>query len=274
MSRFETTEPQLVLITGASRGIGAAAARRFARDGFRLALVARDGKRLDMLAEELVADGARAEPFVCDLSDETGIATLVEVVPARLGPVDILINNAGVGRLGPFLDLDPTDLLAAIRVPLAATMNTCHHFGRTMRQRGSGSIVNVVSPTCYFDLPYLSAYAPARTALLTFSKGLRKELSDQGVRVSTVSPPWVETDYFKNNDSDPGWLPRIAKIFPRVTAEQVAEVIHDAALRQNADLLPSLLIRIFAEGYRLTPGLLVGALEILRLYQPTPRRWD
>ena len=110
---------------------------------------------------------------------------------------------------------------------------TCHHFGRMMRQRGSGSIVNVISPTCYFDLPYICAYAPARTALLTFSKGLRKELSDQGERVSTVSPPWVETDYFKNNDSDPGWLPRIAKIFPRVTVEQVAEVIHDAALRRD-----------------------------------------
>ena len=177
-----------VLITGASRGLGAALARGFRRRGARLALVARSAEPLAAVADEV---GGVAYPW--DVSAIHTLPELVERVEAD-GPVDVLVNNAGVSNVGWFLDRTPEEIDQVVTVNLLAPMHLCRQLLPRMVERGAGHVVNMSSMSAVFAPPGLAAYGATKAGLSHFTEGLRADLRDQPITFTTVHLGSVRTE--------------------------------------------------------------------------------
>ena len=256
------------MVTGASQGIGAATARRLANLGCTVILIGRDQSKLETIATDLRASGKNAQAFPCDLSQQEQLIRTCESIIEQYSCVDILINNAGVGRFGPFLDMSIEEVLAPLQVPTIAAVLATRIFAPGMVNQGSGRIINVGVPAAYFALPWMVPYTISRTALLDFSRSLNQELEPKGIIVGSVCPAWVETDYLKNNAADESWLPKLSAIFPRSSAQQVAEFVTDAIRKGKREYVPSWRLRCFIFLYRHFPVISIATLKTLRVYQP------
>ncbi|MCW2562852.1 MAG: hypothetical protein JWQ31_1412, partial [Mycobacterium sp.] len=175
----------VVIITGASSGIGEEFAREFARRGYRLVLVARRADRLTALAEEL---SGRAHVLPADLSKRDERATLFDQV-AALGVVpDILVNNAGLATLGPVAESSPEAELNLIEVDVAAVVDLCCRFVPSMVKRGRGAVLNVASVGAFGPVPGQASYGAAKAFVLSYTHAMREELKGTGVTVATLCP--------------------------------------------------------------------------------------
>lgn len=189
----------IVLITGASQGIGAAIARVFAAEiqGVRLALIARNEKRLARVARACAKFGAHAETFLCDVSDETAVAAMAGAVSKRFGAVDVLINNAGKFAGAPFTEMTVADFDRIIAANLRSVFLVARAFAPAMIARKRGDIFNMSSIAGLIAYPGGAAYSAAKFGVSGLSQVMRAELSDKGVRVccvypgATVSPSWA-----------------------------------------------------------------------------------
>lgn len=184
---------KVVIVTGASAGIGRATARAFARAGARVALVARRPGPLEAAREELAALGATCVAVAGDVSSPEDGASIVAAVRERLGPIDVLVNNAGLGLGGPIDELDAAALRRLVAVNVYGPIQLARLVVPEMRRRGAGHIVNVSSMVGLLTPPGSAAYAATRSAMIGFSDALRKELAGSGVRVSLVLPGWTRT---------------------------------------------------------------------------------
>ncbi|MCW5251540.1 MULTISPECIES: SDR family NAD(P)-dependent oxidoreductase [unclassified Streptomyces] len=196
------------LITGATAGIGAAFARRLAAEGHDLVLVARDVKRLREQATELHdRHGIEAEVLVADLSGDEGI----EAVAARLGerrdPVDLLVNNAGFGNKGRFLDVPMADELRMLRVHCEAVLRLTAAAAEAMRERGRGDVVNVASVAAFVPR---GTYGASKAWVVQFTQGAARDLAGSGVRLMALCPGFVRTEFHERagmgTDSIPNWM--------------------------------------------------------------------
>lgn len=161
----------VVVVTGASSGIGQEIAREFARRRYRLALVARRVDRLRDLAEEL---GGRAHVLPVDLADRDDRATLPDQVAALGVVVDILINNAGLATLGAIADSDPRAELNLVEVDVAAVVDLCSRFVPDMVKRGRGAVLNVASVGAFGPVPGQASYAAAKAFVLSYTLRFEK----------------------------------------------------------------------------------------------------
>ena len=198
------------LITGGTSGIGAAFARALAARGENLVLVARDGERLAAMATELAADhGIEVETLTADLA----VADDVDRVATRLAdpaaPVDRLVNNAGFGVRTRLTAEDLTPHLHAIDVMIRAVLVLAGTAGRSMRQRGSGAIINVSSTAGYMTM---GGYSAIKAWVTNYSESLATELAGSGVRVTVLQPGWVRTEFHRRAEigvskiPEPLWL--------------------------------------------------------------------
>ena len=209
------------LVTGASRGIGAATARALAAAGARVALAARSREAIETLAREL-GDGHLA--FPADLSGSAGVEALVSAVTAWAGGApDILVNNAGVFAPKPIPDQDPDEFARVLEVNLASPFRLVHAFYAAMVRRGSGHVVTVGSVSDRRARPANAAYSASKFGLRAMHESLREEASGTGVRASLVSPSAVDTQI---------WAPveaRLGRDYPArsamLTADDVARAI-------------------------------------------------
>lgn len=183
---------KIVLITG-SRGLGLAIARELGRDGVRIALCARDSTELNDACEILGREHIEAAAFPADISDPSQIGPLVSKVVDRFGQIDILINNAGEIRVGPFQSFSHSDYEHAMNLMFWAAVNLTFAVLPEMRQRGTGHIVNITSVGGRVSVPHLLPYSCAKFALVGFSTGLGTELRPEGVHVLTVIPGLMRT---------------------------------------------------------------------------------
>ena len=182
-----------VLITGGSRGLGLALAFELAAHGCRLALVARDGDRLEWAAKDPRLRNADVLLLPCDVSDEGQVKEAVETAVRHFGRLDILINNAGVIQVAPAAGMTVDDFREAADVmywgPLHVIMAALPHF----RRQGRGSIVNITSIGGKVSVPHLLPYSAAKFALVGLSEGLSVELRREGIHVMTVVPGLMRT---------------------------------------------------------------------------------
>jgi len=181
----------VILVTGASQGIGAAIARAFARDvpGCRLALVARSGGNLAKVARQCVRLGAAlAEAFACDVSDAASVEAMAAAVTKRLGVPDVLINNAGIFRGAPLIETSVADFDLIVATNLRSVFLVSRAFAPAMVKRGQGHIFNMSSIAGLDAYPNGSAYCAAKFGVTGLTKVLRMELKDKGVRVTAVHP--------------------------------------------------------------------------------------
>lgn len=188
----------VVLVTGASQGIGAAIAEGFAGHipGVRLALVARNLAKLVSVAKKCTRLGADAGVFACDVSDEKAVASLEDAVTRRFGQVTVLVNNAGKYVGSPLLSTSVADFDHMVAANLRSLFLVTRAFAPSMVKRGAGDIFNMGSIAGLVAFPGGSAYAAAKFGVTGLSKAMRAEFKDKGVRVccvypgATVSPSW------------------------------------------------------------------------------------
>jgi short-subunit dehydrogenase len=181
----------VVLVTGASSGIGAATARAAAEAGAKVVLAARRADRIEALAAEL--PDALAVP--ADVTREGDVAAVVERALERYGRVDVLINNAGQGLHEPIERIRLDDLRAVLELNVVAALAAMQAVIPPMRRQGAGAIVNVSSGTTLHTMPGVGGYAATKAALNTLSAVARLELAGDGIVVSTVFPRITDTDF-------------------------------------------------------------------------------
>lgn len=191
----------VALITGASSGIGLNLARRLAREGTKVALVARRKDLLESLAGEIRAEGGVALPIPCDVRDRMPMHAAVGQAARELGPIDLLIANAGVGHVIPADSFDAALFEDTIRTNLLGPVYAVEAALPSMLSRHSGHIVGVSSLAAYRSFPMTHAYSASKSALNAFLEGLRAEIFDRGVRVTTVCPGFVRTPMTVKNKS-------------------------------------------------------------------------
>jgi len=195
---MHTTLAQIdtVLITGASSGIGAAFARQLANRGKNLILVARREEALQALAAELSArHGAKIHVIAADLARPAAAAALFAETERRGLAVDLLINNAGFGKLGPFGEL-PFDVQAdMVRVNVNSLLELSWLYLTGMRQRRRGGIINVASTAAFQPVPYLAVYAATKAFVLKLSEALAEEVAAEGITVLGLCPGDTATGF-------------------------------------------------------------------------------
>lgn len=182
------------VITGASSGIGAVYAERFAHRGYDLLLVARRGERLQALASEISAKyQVKATPMVADLATDEGQVKLAQALSSDPS-VSVLINNAGIARLAPFVGGALQDTTAQIALNISALTRLTHAVLPGMKERNEGLIINIASALALHSLPISAVYSGTKAFVLSFSRGLQQELAETAVRVQAVLPAATATE--------------------------------------------------------------------------------
>ncbi|NNE74145.1 MAG: SDR family oxidoreductase [Acidimicrobiales bacterium] len=208
------------LVTGASSGIGLAMAQQLAERSTHLVVVARDQERLDALAVDVMtAHDVQVEVLVADLADPADLDRVAARVSAVERPIDLLVNNAGIGFDGPFADLDYAGEATVVAVNVVALHRLCHAAAQAMRDRGGGTVLNVSSVAAELVGPGSATYNATKAFVNSFSQSLAVDLADSGVVVSCLMPGMTRTEFQERAGSDindvPDWIWQ--------TAEQVAE---------------------------------------------------
>jgi hypothetical protein len=196
------------LITGSTAGIGAAFARHLASDGHNLVLVARDKKRLGEQATELHdRHGIEAEVLAADLATDDGIESVAGRLSDRKNSVDLLVNNAGFGNKGRYLDVPMADELKMLKVHCEAVLRLTSAATESMRDRGRGGVVNVASVAAF--LPR-GTYGASKAWVVQFTQGAARDLAGSGVRLMALCPGFVRTEFHERagmgTDSIPNWM--------------------------------------------------------------------
>lgn len=231
----------VMIVTGASSGIGAATARAAAAAGARLVLAARRAERLRELAEQL--PDAIAVP--CDVTDHAQLRAVAAAALEAYGRIDVLVNNAGQGLHTPLEDVDPEDFRAILDLNVVAPLAAMQAVLPAMRSQGAGSIVNVSSGTTLRVLPGAGAYAASKAALNMLSAVARVEFAEAGIAVSTVYPFVTATEFHAalragSGPVEPSGEAPVRRGPRAQRPEQVAEVILGLVRTgaERADLVP------------------------------------
>lgn len=234
---------QYALITGASSGIGLAMAKQLADLGYPLILVARRIDRLEKLAQE-IREGSKVDVQVIpmDLSEPDAASRLFEETHKKNLHTEILINNAGYGLQGKFVEMDTRKIAAMFRLNIDALTFLCREFAPAMIARKHGYILNVASASAFLPSPYVSAYAASQAFVGQFSEALRFELSGTGVAVSTLYPGVTKTEF---NDVAGAKHPPLMEASV-LTAEQVARIGLKGMFGRKRSIIPGLINKINA----------------------------
>jgi len=245
----------LVLITGASSGVGEAAARAFAKTGATVILVARNSEKLHLIAKGI---GENAIPAPCDAADPDAVAKMAVVVLKTHGSPDVIINSAGAGLWKTLQDTTPQDAIAMMNAPYFAAFFTTHAFLPTMLERKSGVILHVNSPACITPWPSSVGYAASRAALRGLHDALSQDLVRTGVDSCNVIFGKVASPYFDNNPGTADKLPALDKVLPVLSVEDCADILLKLSRRPRHTAI-----------YPMTLRALVG----LGQYAPALTRW-
>ncbi len=264
-----------VLITGGSRGLGLVLARQLAEEGARVAICARDQEELDRAAQQLDAPQTELLALQCDVTDREQVEQMVRQIEHQWGTFDVLINNAGTIRVGPAETMTLDDYEQAMQIHFWGPLYTTLAVLPGMRRRGSGRIVNIASIGGKMSTPHLLPYCASKFALVGLSEGMRAELAQEGIYVTTVCPGGMRTGspynaefkgqhraeytWFSIFDSIPGLS---------IDARRAAAQIIKACRYGDAEVVLSLPAQIATLVHGVMPGVTADVLALVNRALP------
>lgn len=262
MRRFDD---KIVLVTGASAGIGKAAGIAFAGEGACVVLVARREDRLRQIAQSIHERGGRAMALAADITDRAEVSELVEVVLNTYGRIDILVNNAGIGLLSAVVDMVPSELQRVMDVNFYGLVWVTQSVLPQMIARRTGQIINVSSIVGQRAVPQMSAYCASKFAVQAFSESLRIEVAPHNIDVIVVCPSSTDTEF--------NTTPLMDRPINRVkwyatSADRVAAVIVKASVRRKREVVVTLSGKGLVWANRLAPKLLDRVMGYLWARKP------
>ena len=249
---------QVVVITGASAGIGAALARVFAAHGHDLVLIARREARLDALADEIAATG-RPRPLVLpvDLAQPDAAGRIKAELAAHALEPQYIVNNAGFGLVGEAAQLDQAEQLTMIDLNIRALTELSLYFVDCLA-RHRGGILNVASVAAFLPGPGMAVYYASKAYVLSFTEALHQEWSGRGIRVTALCPGPVPTEFQSRAKME---LPSAAKMI-ELPPDRVAQIAYDGLMRGERVVIPGLGNKLAVAAMRLTPhALLLRAVD-------------
>jgi short-subunit dehydrogenase len=257
------------LITGASSGLGLALAEALARRGRNLILVARQRDALESIACELSQRfGVEALFRICDLTEPLQLTGLIQELEQGERQIDLLVNNAGIGSAGLFVEQDWGREQELIELNILALARLCHALGLEMKQRGTGQILNVASLAAFQPGPLMSSYFASKAYVLHFSEALRSELAPFGVKVSVLCPGPVATAFFRRAALYSGGLERQQQL---ASPEEIALITLRGLDRNSAIIIPGWRYRLLPQLLRFTPRALARRVAMKMVRPLLPR---
>ena len=249
---------KVALITGASSGIGAAAARHLSLAGYRVILTARGQRKLEEVAREI---GSSASIEVCDVSQGSEVESLAARVRESVGVPDLIVNSAGVGQ---WKYLEKTSLEEArtmINAPYLAAVNVTQVFLNEMLERRSGVVIHVNSGAALFAWPSAAGYTAARWALRGLNEALNQDLQGTGVKSCNLVLGRVDSPYFDNNPDSEEALPGIARTIRTLSPDECGRIIARLAERPRREAVYPLMLRVYGWTNRFLPSVVRGLLR-------------
>jgi len=224
---------QVALVTGSSRGIGAEIARRLARDGFRVVVNYAGGAGpAREVVDAIAADGGEAIAVQADIADPTAVAALFDAAEQAFGRIDVVVNSAGVMKLGAIADYDDTTFDQTVAINLKGTFNVSREAAK--RVRSGGRIVNLSSTMVSVRLPTYGVYVATKAAVEGLTQVLAQEMRGRGISVNAVAPGPVATELFLEGKS-PEQVDRLAKMNPLERLGQPADIAGVVAFLAGPD---------------------------------------
>ena len=229
----------VILITGASSGIGQASALEFAKQGATLILVARNKTKLDKVASDLKKFNVPILTFECDVSNKTQVEEMAKSVLTKYNSLDVLVNNAGFAIYGSVSKLSIEEIESQMSTNYFGMVYCVKNFLPSMIKKKSGHIVNVASVAGSFGLPGIASYCASKFAMLGFSEGLKHELKGTGVGITVVSPIMVRTNFFDHPSFEK--MPKYSPI--SLSPETVAKAVLKASNSQRLEIIVPSFVR-------------------------------
>jgi short-subunit dehydrogenase len=267
----------IALVTGGSRGLGFVLARELGRRGMRVVLCARDEQELERARASLEAEKIDATALPCDVTDEDGMRTLVADVEENLGPVDLLVNNAGIIQVGPAESMRIEDYRHAMDVMFYGQLHAAEAVLPAMRARRRGTIVNVTSIGASVGIPHLAPYNAAKFAARGWSETLGAEAAKHGVTVITVLPGLMRTGSFKHalvkgkRYAEASLFSLLSSLpLLTVSAERAATQIVRAVERGDRFVVIGTPAKLLRTAHGLFPGTFVRLLGFVNRLLPGP----
>ena len=231
---------KVVLITGASSGIGKQTAIEFAKLGSNIILVARRKNKLEQVENELKQFNVKTLVCSCDVSKKDQVEKMSKIVLEKFNSIDILVNNAGFAIYGSVYDLSVNDIESQMETNYFGMIYCTKNFLPLMLEKKSGHIVNVASVAASFGLPGIASYCASKFAMLGFSEGLKHELNGTGVGITVVSPIMVKTDFFDHPSFE-----KMPKYSPTsLSAKTVAKAIVKASSSSRLEIITPSIVRV------------------------------
>lgn len=212
MQRFEG---KTVIVTGGGGGIGGASCRRFAREGAQVAVLDLNPEAAEQVAARIRADGGQATAFRCDITDRASVDAAVQAVQAQLGPIDVLVNNAGWDVFKPFTRTEPAQWDKLIAINLTGALHMHHAVLPGMAARKTGRIVNIASDAARVGSSGEAVYAACKGGLVAFSKTIAREHARHGITVNVVCPGPTDTALFADYKEGAGNPEKLMEAFTR-----------------------------------------------------------
>jgi NAD(P)-dependent dehydrogenase (short-subunit alcohol dehydrogenase family) len=208
---------QVAVVTGGGRGLGRVIAERLAASGAAVAVVGRSAQPLEATAQAIQQSGGRALALVADVADRQAVEHMVQTVEQRLGPIDVLVNNAAImGKIGPLWESDPDAWWEVMDINVRGAFLCSWAVLPGMVRRKRGRVVNVASDAGLFAMPYATHYCVSKAAMIRLTDCLAQEVREHGVAVFVIHPGLVRTamtDYLIQAEESQTWLPGVGQAF-------------------------------------------------------------